>query len=126
MAGIIELLERLESEGEWGFTLTRKGKDRDSQKVFVTEHVTVDGMHRNLVPPLGIEGRQGLVIREPESGIFFYNRNWDLVFQREEEFHLATTSLLIRLERSIQRGTPEAEEMFRKLELTIEARDDAA
>ncbi|GJX46832.1 hypothetical protein Tco_0272022 [Tanacetum coccineum] len=44
----------------------------------------------------------------------------------EEEFHLATTTQLIRLQRSIQRGTPKAEEMFRKLELIIEARDDAA
>ncbi|GJW82355.1 hypothetical protein Tco_0146330 [Tanacetum coccineum] len=74
---------------------------------------------------LGIKGRQGLVIREPVSGIFFYNGNWDLVFQREEEFHLATTAQLIRLQRSIQRGTPKADEMFRKLELTIKARDDA-
>ncbi|GJT67741.1 hypothetical protein Tco_1019221 [Tanacetum coccineum] len=70
------------------------------KEVFVKENVVVDGMHKNLVPPPGIEGRQGLVIREPESGIFFYNRNWDL------------------------RSTPEADVMFRKLELTIEARDD--
>ncbi|GJU93846.1 hypothetical protein Tco_1318602 [Tanacetum coccineum] len=67
------------------------------KEVFVKENVVVDGMHKNLVHPPGIEGRQGLVIREPESGIFFYNRNWDLVFQREDEFHLATTTQLIRL-----------------------------
>ncbi|GKC97435.1 hypothetical protein Tco_1167710 [Tanacetum coccineum] len=48
------------------------------KEVFVTENVIVDGLHRNLVPPLGIEGRQRLVIREPKSGIFFYNGNWDL------------------------------------------------
>ncbi|GJR90228.1 hypothetical protein Tco_0214239 [Tanacetum coccineum] len=110
--------------------MTTEDKKRKRTKilkeVFVTENVTVDGMHRNLVPPPGIEGRQGLVIREPESEIFFYNENWDLVFQREEEFHLATTAQLIRVQRSIQRGTPKAEKMFRKLELTIEARDDAA
>ncbi|GJW58119.1 hypothetical protein Tco_0104850 [Tanacetum coccineum] len=70
------------------------------EEVFVKENVVVDGMHRNLVPPLGIKGRQGLVIREPELGIFYYNGNSDL------------------------RGTPKADEMFRKLELTIEARDD--
>ncbi|GJY32506.1 hypothetical protein Tco_0416975 [Tanacetum coccineum] len=35
----------------------------------------VDGMYKNLVPPPRIEGRQELVIREPESGIFFYNGN---------------------------------------------------
>ncbi|GKA46621.1 hypothetical protein Tco_0739504 [Tanacetum coccineum] len=87
------------------------------------ENIVVDGMQRNLIPP-GIEGSRGRVIREPESGIFFYNDNFNLVFQREEELHLATTAQLIRLYSAIQRGTLEAEEMFRKLELTIEARDD--
>ncbi|GJY36310.1 ribonuclease H-like domain-containing protein [Tanacetum coccineum] len=53
-------------------------------------------------------------------------RKKDINSGREEEFHLATTAQLIRLQRSIQRGTLEAEEMFRKLELTIEAKDDAA
>ncbi|GJW72253.1 hypothetical protein Tco_0129170 [Tanacetum coccineum] len=70
--------------------------------------------------------RQGLVIREPESVIFFYNGNLDLVFQREEEFYLATIAQLIRPLRSIQRDTLKAKKMFTKLELTIEARDDAA
>ncbi|GJZ26210.1 reverse transcriptase domain-containing protein [Tanacetum coccineum] len=81
---------------------------------------------RNMVPPPGVEGRKGLVIREPESGIFFYNGNFDLVFQREEEFHLATAAQLIRLYNSIQRGSLEAEEMFTKLELTIKAKEDVA
>nr|GEU91856.1 retrovirus-related Pol polyprotein from transposon TNT 1-94 [Tanacetum cinerariifolium] len=45
------------------------------KEVFVKKNVVVDGMYRNLVPPLGIEGKQGLVIKEPESGIFFYNGN---------------------------------------------------
>nr|GEX17775.1 hypothetical protein [Tanacetum cinerariifolium] len=71
------------------------------EEVFVKDNVVVNGMHRNLVPSLRIEGRQGLVIREPESWIFYYNRNRDL------------------------RGTPEADEMFKKLELIMEARDDA-
>ncbi|GJX13264.1 hypothetical protein Tco_0205022 [Tanacetum coccineum] len=71
----------------------RKRSSEILEEVFVKENIVVDGMHRNLVPPPGIKGRQGLVIKEPES---------------------------------IQRGTPEADEMFKKLELTIEARDDAA
>ncbi|GJS81558.1 retrovirus-related pol polyprotein from transposon TNT 1-94 [Tanacetum coccineum] len=62
--------------------------------------------------------------QEPESGIFFYNGNFNLVFQREEEFHLAPTTQLIRLQNAIKTGSPEAEEMFVKLELTIEARND--
>ncbi|GKD74362.1 hypothetical protein Tco_1332644, partial [Tanacetum coccineum] len=105
----------------------KKGK-RSSEilkEVFVKEDVLVDGMHRNLVYPPGVKGRIGLVIREPESGVFFYNENFDLVFQREEEFHLATTPQVIRLQNRILRGTLEAEEFFKKMELTIEARDDA-
>nr|GEU52648.1 hypothetical protein [Tanacetum cinerariifolium] len=70
---------------------------------FVKENVVVDGIQRKLVPPPGVEGRRGLVIREPESRIFFYNDNFDLVFQREKEFHLATTTQLIRLYSDILR-----------------------
>ncbi|GJX61733.1 hypothetical protein Tco_0294633 [Tanacetum coccineum] len=44
---------------------------------------------------------------------------------KKEGFHLATTPHLIRLQNGILRGTPEAEEFFKKMELTIEARDDA-
>ncbi|GKD31803.1 hypothetical protein Tco_1242581 [Tanacetum coccineum] len=54
----------------------------------------------------------------PESCLYY------TATTREEEFHLATTAQLIRLQGAIQRGTPEAEEMFKKMELTIEARND--
>nr|GEV23180.1 putative ribonuclease H-like domain-containing protein [Tanacetum cinerariifolium] len=37
------------------------------QEVSVKENLVVDGMHRNLVPPPGIIGSRGQVIREPES-----------------------------------------------------------
>nr|GEW42542.1 hypothetical protein [Tanacetum cinerariifolium] len=43
-----------------------------------------------------VEGRKRMVIKEPESGVFLYNENFDLVIQREEEFHLATTPQLAR------------------------------
>nr|GEW86438.1 hypothetical protein [Tanacetum cinerariifolium] len=66
-------------------------------EVFVKVNIVVDGMQRNLIPPPGIEGSRGRVIREPGSGIIFYSGNFDLVFKREEEFHLATTTQLIRL-----------------------------
>ncbi|GJV53928.1 hypothetical protein Tco_1449669 [Tanacetum coccineum] len=42
-------------------------------------------MKRNLIPPQGVVGSHGLVITEPEEGIFYYNGNFDLVFQRENE-----------------------------------------
>ncbi|GJT28629.1 hypothetical protein Tco_0908904 [Tanacetum coccineum] len=44
-------------------------------EVFMTKDIVVDGMHR----------RKGLVIREPESGIFFYNGNFDLVFSKRRK-----------------------------------------
>nr|GEU93619.1 hypothetical protein [Tanacetum cinerariifolium] len=70
----------------------RKRSSKIIKEVFVKEDIVVDGMHRNLVPPPGVEGFRGLVISEPELGIFFYNGNFNLVFQREEEFKLATTA----------------------------------
>ncbi|GJR56917.1 hypothetical protein Tco_1499079 [Tanacetum coccineum] len=49
---------------------------------FVTENITVDGMYRNLIPPTEVMPIDGLVINEPESGIFFMNRNTDIAFRR--------------------------------------------
>ncbi|GKC65268.1 hypothetical protein Tco_1097866 [Tanacetum coccineum] len=93
-------------------------------QVFVKEKRVVDMMQQNLIPPQGVEGSRGRVIREPELDIFYYNGNFDLAFQSEEEFHLASIAQLIRIKDGIQRGTPEAEEMFKKMEMAIEARDD--
>ncbi|GKE75391.1 hypothetical protein Tco_1537432 [Tanacetum coccineum] len=95
-----------------------------SKEVFVTEDIRVDEMHRNLIPPPGVVASKGLVITEPEAGIFYYNGNFDYVFQRENEFHLASTPQLIRLLNDIQRNSLEAEEMYKNLELIIEARND--
>ncbi|GJZ24046.1 hypothetical protein Tco_0561505 [Tanacetum coccineum] len=81
------------------------------------------GKSSNLIPPK-VEGSRGRVIREPELDIFYYNGNFDLAFQSEEEFHLASIAQLIRIKDGIQRGTPEAEEMFKKMEMAIEAMDD--
>ncbi|GJU96643.1 hypothetical protein Tco_1321399 [Tanacetum coccineum] len=54
-------------------------------------------MNRNLIPPPGVVPIEGLVIKEPEAGIFYMNRNTDIVFQRESELHLAPTVELIRM-----------------------------
>ncbi|GJW80189.1 hypothetical protein Tco_0144164 [Tanacetum coccineum] len=94
------------------------------KEVFVKEDVVVDGMHRNLIHPPRVEGRRGLVISEPEAGIFCYNGNFNLVFQRVSEFHLATTVQLIRLQEGIIRGSPDAEAVFHQLDYEIEARSD--
>ncbi|GJV74721.1 uncharacterized protein Tco_1506305 [Tanacetum coccineum] len=46
--------------------------------------------------------------------------------QALKEFHLATTAQLIRIQSAIQKGTLEAKELFKKMELAIEARNDAS
>ncbi|GJY52474.1 hypothetical protein Tco_0443321 [Tanacetum coccineum] len=111
----------------FGLFAAEKKQKRSSEilkEVFIKEDIVVDGMHRNLVPSPVVKGSRRLVIKESESEIFLYNGNFDLVFQREEEFQLATTAQLIRTQSAIQRGTPEVEEIFKKMELTIEARND--
>ncbi|GJS02120.1 hypothetical protein Tco_0318628 [Tanacetum coccineum] len=45
-------------------------------------------------------------------------------FQREEEFHLATTPQLIRIQNAIKKNSAEAKEMYIKLNFVIEARID--
>ncbi|GJY11055.1 hypothetical protein Tco_0379240, partial [Tanacetum coccineum] len=54
------------------FGMTAEDKKKKRTKIlkedFVPENVTVDGMHRNLVPPPGIEGRKGLVLRNLSRG----------------------------------------------------------
>ncbi|GJV43008.1 hypothetical protein Tco_1427544 [Tanacetum coccineum] len=96
------------------------------KEVFVTQDIRVPGMKRNLIPPQGVIGSPGLVITEPEAGIFYYNGNFDLVFQRENEFHLATSAQLIKQLKHINRDTPEGQEMYKKMLFAIEARHDVA
>nr|GEX56894.1 notchless protein homolog [Tanacetum cinerariifolium] len=54
------------------------------KEAFVTEDVKVDGMNKNLIPPPEVVSIEGLVIKEPESRIFFINRNTNIDFQREK------------------------------------------
>ncbi|GKC02748.1 hypothetical protein Tco_0994358 [Tanacetum coccineum] len=61
------------------------------KEMFVTEDIRMDRMYRNLTPPIGIIPIDRLVIAEPKSGIFFMNKNINVAFQRESEFHLTPT-----------------------------------
>ncbi|GKE04208.1 hypothetical protein Tco_1396226 [Tanacetum coccineum] len=79
---------------------------------------------RNLTPPASVVGSEGLVINEPESRIFYYNRNFDLVFQRQAKFHLATTPQLIRTQNLIRKNSAAAKDMYNKLNFVIDARSD--
>ncbi|GJS85934.1 hypothetical protein Tco_0752475 [Tanacetum coccineum] len=110
------------------FGMTAEDKKRKRTKflkeVFVTEDIRVDGMGRNMIPPPGVIPIQGLVINKPESGIFFINGNTDIGFQRENEFHLAPTTKLIRIQNQIKVDSKIADEMFRKMIYVIEARSD--
>ncbi|GJY18396.1 hypothetical protein Tco_0389887 [Tanacetum coccineum] len=91
-------------------------------EVFVTKDIRVPRMKRNLIPPPRVVPIQGLVISEPESGIFFMNRNTNIGFQRENEFHLAPTEELIRLQRQIKVDSDIDKEMVLKMNFAIEAR----
>ncbi|GJR47580.1 hypothetical protein Tco_1315683 [Tanacetum coccineum] len=102
----------------------RKRSSEILKEVFVTEDITVDGMYRNLIPSQGVVGSRGLVITKPEARIFFYNGNFDLDFQRDNEFHLAISQHLIRTQSAIQRNTLETEEIYKKMKMAIEARND--
>ncbi|GKD82726.1 hypothetical protein Tco_1349565 [Tanacetum coccineum] len=79
---------------------------------------------QNLVPRSGVVASEGLAIREPESGLIFYNGNSDLIFQREEEYHLATNPQLAMIQNVIKKNSVAAKEMFNKLNFVIEARND--
>ncbi|GJX02547.1 hypothetical protein Tco_0186460 [Tanacetum coccineum] len=102
----------------------RKRTSEIVKEVFVTEHIHVDGTQRNLTPPPGVVGKSGLVIQEPKAGFFYFNANFDLVFQRESEFYKTSTVQLIRLLKHINQDSPEAKEMYKIIELEIESRND--
>ncbi|GJX00845.1 hypothetical protein Tco_0184758 [Tanacetum coccineum] len=110
-----------------GLTPADRKRKRTSEivkEVIVTEHKHVDGTQRNLTPPPGVVGKSGLVIREPEAGFFYFNANFDLVFQRESEFYKTSTVHLIRLLKHINQDSPEAKEMYKIIDLEIESRND--
>ncbi|GJS53144.1 hypothetical protein Tco_0626506 [Tanacetum coccineum] len=102
----------------------RKRSSKIIKEAFVKEYIVVDGIHRNLIPSLGFVASEGLVIKEPESRIFFYNGNFDMVFQKEEEFYRVSTPQLIRIQNPIKRNSSEAKEIYNKLNFVIEAMND--
>ncbi|GKD52359.1 hypothetical protein Tco_1281335 [Tanacetum coccineum] len=110
------------------FGMTTKEKKRKRTQFlkedFVTKDIRVDGMNRNLIPPPRVVSIKVLIINEPESGIFFMNRNTNIAFQRESEFHLTPTIQLIRIQNQTKVDSEIANEMFRKLIYVIEARGD--
>ncbi|GJT32407.1 retrovirus-related pol polyprotein from transposon TNT 1-94 [Tanacetum coccineum] len=110
------------------FRLTAEEKKRKRaeyiKEMFVFEDVRVDGMNRNLIPPPNVVPIKGLVIKEPELGIFYINRNMDVVFQRESEFHLTPTVELIHIHNQIKVNSEISSEMYRSMNYVTEARAD--
>ncbi|GJT03552.1 hypothetical protein Tco_0824721 [Tanacetum coccineum] len=64
----------------------RKRRFEVLKEVFLKEDIMVDGMYRNLTVPKGVIKKSGLVIKEPEVGIFLYNGCFDMVFQRRKVY----------------------------------------
>nr|GEV48080.1 hypothetical protein [Tanacetum cinerariifolium] len=74
----------------FGMTLEEKKRKRTQflKEAFITEDIRVDGMNKNMIPSPGVLPIKGLIIKEPESRIFYMNMNTDIVFQREKlEIH---------------------------------------
>ncbi|GJR17477.1 hypothetical protein Tco_0966004 [Tanacetum coccineum] len=84
-------------------------------EVFVKENIIVDGMQRNLTLPEGAVRKAGLMIKEPEVGIFLYNGNLDLLFQRRSEYALASTLQLIRIQNLIKIDSEYAQHVYDEL-----------
>nr|GEV68260.1 hypothetical protein [Tanacetum cinerariifolium] len=97
----------------FGMTAEDKKRKRNEilKEVFVKERIDVDGTQRNITPPSGVVCKEGMVIRETEAGFFYFNANFDLVFQRESKCHLTNTVQLIRLLNRINLDSLEAREM---------------
>nr|GEU98858.1 retrovirus-related Pol polyprotein from transposon TNT 1-94 [Tanacetum cinerariifolium] len=66
----------------FGLTVEEKKRKRTEflKEMFVTEDVRVDGMNRNLILLPKVVPIEEVVIKEPESGIFYMNRNTNVVF----------------------------------------------
>nr|GEV87844.1 hypothetical protein [Tanacetum cinerariifolium] len=97
----------------FGMTAEDKKRKRNEilKEVFFKERIDVDGTQRNITPPSGVVCKEGMVIRETEAGFFYFNANFDLVFQRESKCHLTSTVQLIRLLNRINLDSLEAREM---------------
>nr|GEY50443.1 hypothetical protein [Tanacetum cinerariifolium] len=109
------------------FRMTAREKKKRTEflkEVFVTKDIKVDGMGKNLIPPFEVVPIEGLVSKEPKPGIFYMNRNTDIAFQRESEFHLTPAVQLIRIQNQIKVDSEIASEMFRTMNYVIKARDD--
>ncbi|GJU37309.1 hypothetical protein Tco_1185663 [Tanacetum coccineum] len=73
-------------------------------------------------PNLSVVGKAGMVIKEPEAGIFLYNGNFDLVFQRRSEYTLVSTPQLIRIQNLINIDSKYAQQVYDELIYEIESR----
>ncbi|GJV56825.1 hypothetical protein Tco_1457830 [Tanacetum coccineum] len=58
--------------------IKRKRRYELIHEVFVKENIIVDGMQRNLTLLKGVVRKAGMVIKEPEAGIFLCNGNFNL------------------------------------------------
>ncbi|GJU88981.1 hypothetical protein Tco_1301404 [Tanacetum coccineum] len=79
----------------FGLTVEEKKRKRAEfiKEMFVTKDVRVDGMNRNLIPPPRVVPIEGLVIKEPESGIFSMNRNTDVVMKGLSEYEALESNI---------------------------------
>lgn len=72
------------------------------EQICVTKEPKVAGGERNLEPPEGVVGEDGLVVADLKRGMFLKNQFAHLCFQRESKIHMASTTTLIRLHQCIK------------------------
>ncbi|GJU18761.1 hypothetical protein Tco_1146727 [Tanacetum coccineum] len=88
------------------FRLTAEEKKRKGTEFlkedFVIEDVRVDGMNRNLTPHPGVVPMEGLVIKEPESGILFMNRNMEVMKGLSECKALESNVIRIQVKNTVK------------------------
>ncbi|GJR19876.1 hypothetical protein Tco_0968403 [Tanacetum coccineum] len=62
-------------------------------EVFIKDNVVVNGMHRNLIPPVGVVGSLGLVIEESKAGTFVYNGSSTSLSERNLKGNMADVNV---------------------------------
>nr|GFC48745.1 hypothetical protein [Tanacetum cinerariifolium] len=108
------------------FEMTLEEKKRKKtqflKEAFITEDIRVDGMNRNLIPPHGVVSIECLIIKEPDSRIFYINRNTDVVFQRETR--TSATSTLAMFEMTLEEKKRKKTQFLKEAFITEDIRVD--
>ena len=80
------------------------------EQLFLIIEPKVVGSNRNLNPPKGVVGEDGLVVNEPKSGMFYLIIIINCALREKEKIDLASTTQLIILHQVIKMNSQIAKE----------------